>query len=153
MAFWDETMLCSLFVFFFLVFVVIIIVVSFFGQLFLALFVFFHFVVIRNDVHMHRVSLRDFHLRLTLRTAQDLPLFHFVFIHVQFGSTIRAADHGHFLRREFPRLGVTHRAAPTIQRIIYRARASQIQTHSLLRQDVSRSLPSLQNAFPSRISG
>jgi len=111
----------------FVVVIIVVVIVIFFGDVVLAVFVFFHFIVVRDDVHVHRVNLRHFHLRFTLGAAQDLSLFHFVFIHIEFCSTIRAADHGHFLRSEIPRLGVTLGAALTIQRIIYRAGPSRIQ--------------------------
>src|SRR5438552_1979978 len=104
--------------------IIIVVIVIFFGGVVLALFVFFLFIVVRDDVHVNRVRLRHFHFRLTLWAAQDLSLFYFVFIHIEFGSTIRAADHGHFLQVRFPGLGATLRAARTIQRIIYRAGAS-----------------------------
>src|ERR1700756_2827712 len=92
----------SLFVFFFVLIlnIFLIIVIVIFGHI-LFVFLFFYVIVVRNDIHMHGMSLRDFHLGLAFRAAQDLSLFHFVFIHIEFGSTIRAADHGHFLRSEF----------------------------------------------------
>src|SRR5579871_5758490 len=92
-----------LFVLFFIVLVVII--VFFFGEFVLVILFLFDIVVFRDDVQMYWMRLRHFHFGLTLRTAQDLSLFHFVFIDIEFGSTVRTADHGHFLRSEIPRQG------------------------------------------------
>src|SRR5262250_1859830 len=112
---------------------------SFLVFFFFALFILFLFVVVRNHVYVHRMSLRDFHLRLALRAAQNLSLFHFIFIHIQFGSTIRAADHGHFLRSEFPRLGARTTRPPPFS-VLYTAQG-QVKSRPLrFFQNVTRSL-------------
>jgi hypothetical protein len=55
---------------------------------------------------MHGMRLRDLELGFTLGTAQDFAFFDFVFVHIDFGGTFRAADHGSILRRN------VRRAAP-----------------------------------------
>jgi hypothetical protein len=50
-----------------------------------ALFVFLIIQVVGNDVEVYRVRLRDFELGLTLGAAQDLALFHFIFVDIDFG--------------------------------------------------------------------
>src|SRR5271168_4124220 len=47
---------------------------------------------------MHGMSLRYLELGLAFGTSQDFSLFDFVFVHVDFGGTFRAADHGSILR-------------------------------------------------------
>src|SRR6478672_1209896 len=44
------------------------------------------------------MRLRHFQFALALRAAEDLPFFHFVFVHVNFCGTLWAAEHGCFLR-------------------------------------------------------
>src|SRR5215469_2603521 len=85
--------------------------VLFFGILFLffvflffldvALFVLLVIEVIGDGIHVHGVRLRDLELRFALRAAQDFALLDFVLIHVNFGATIGAANHGTILRAEF----------------------------------------------------
>src|SRR5882757_10205708 len=147
---------CWLFlvVLFFVLFVIIIIFIFFFfGKVILALVVFFLFVVFRDDVHVHRVRLRHFHLRFTLRATQDFSLFHFVFIHIEFGSTIRAADHGHFLRSEIPRVGRLAPSRPHHSAYYIPCRGQSNPAPDLLLPSVARSSLSLNNAFSSRIPG
>jgi ABC-type cobalamin transport system permease subunit len=86
--------------FVFLVFVIII-----FGQVavfaYLAILLAFLIVIIsifRDDIEVHRMGLRNFQFRFALGATQDLALFDFVFVHVDFGGTLRAADHGSILR-------------------------------------------------------
>jgi hypothetical protein len=88
----------SLLVFFFLFSVVI------FGKVtVLAGFIFFFFVLVvqifGDDVQVNGMDLRDFELGFTLGATEDFALFHFVFVDVDFGGTIGAADHGYILRR------------------------------------------------------
>src|SRR5260370_1014881 len=86
----------------FFVFLVIIIVdqVAIFSWLvFFVFFVFFVFVVffirvIGDESQVDAVRLRDLELGFALRTAQDLALFDFVFVDIDFGGTSRATDHG-----------------------------------------------------------
>src|SRR5262249_38678961 len=49
--------------------------------------------ILRNDIEVDGMGLRNFELRLALGTAQNLALFHFVFVHVDFGGTFGTADH------------------------------------------------------------
>src|SRR5882757_6886476 len=143
-----------LIVLFLVLFVVIIIFIFFFfGKVILALFVFFLFVVFRDDVHVYRVRLRHFHLRFTLRATQDFSLFHFVFIHIEFGSTIRAADHGHFLRSEIPRVGRPAPSRPHHSAYYIPCRGKSNPAPDLVSPSVARSSLSFNNAIPSRIPG
>src|SRR5205823_3270930 len=143
-----------LFVLFLVLFVVIIIFIFFvFGKVILALFVFFLFVVFRDDVHVHWVRLRHFHLRFTLRATQDFSLFHFVFIHIEFGSTIWAADHGHFLRSEIPRIGRHAPSRPHHSAYYIPCRGKSNPPPDLVLPSVARSSLSFNNAIPSRIPG
>src|SRR6267154_6316023 len=148
---------CWLFlvVLFFVLFVIVIIffIFFFFGKVILALVVFFLFVVFRDDVHVYRVRLRHFHLRFTLRATQDFSLFHFVFIHIEFGSTIRAADHGHFLRSEIPRVGRQTPSRPHHSAYYIPCRGKSNPAPDLLLPTVARSSLTFNNAFFSRISG
>ena len=45
------------------------------------------------------MDLRHFQFGFTLWATQDLPLFHFVFIDIDLGRTLGAADHGSILRK------------------------------------------------------
>src|SRR6267143_907333 len=48
---------------------------------------------------MDGMRLRNFHLGFALGTTQDLAFLDFAFIHIDFGGTFRATDHGSILRR------------------------------------------------------
>jgi len=69
------------------------------GRLLFLVFLFVFFLVflfvqiLRNDIEVDGMGLRNFELRLALGTAQNLALFHFVFVHVDFGGTFGTADH------------------------------------------------------------
>ena len=52
-------------------------------------FVFLVVQVIRYDVQMDGMRLRDFELGFALGTTQDLAFLDFVFIHIDFGGTFR----------------------------------------------------------------
>jgi hypothetical protein len=74
---------------------------------FLLLFLFFLVIkVVRDEVQMDGMGLRDFEFGLALGTAQDFAFLDFVFVNVNFGGTFRAADHGSILRSN------VRRAAP-----------------------------------------
>jgi hypothetical protein len=111
----------SLLVFFFVLFLVVIV----FGEIAilagLALLVFFVLVVgvLRDDVEVNGMGLRDFELGLAFWATEDLALFDFVFVDVDLGGTIGAADHGYILRRDC-RKGGAAKVADTPSRIIYR---------------------------------
>jgi len=99
-------------------------------------FILFLFVeVVRDGVQMDRMRLRDFQFRFTLWAAQDFALLDFVLIHVNFGATIGAANHGTILRRNIRGAESRRIATATDHRIIYRERGSQSQpvTKELLR--------------------
>jgi hypothetical protein len=68
----------------------------------LALILFFFVVVVKilgDDVEVNRMGLRDFEFRFALGATEDLAFFHFVFVDVDFGGTLGAANHGFILRR------------------------------------------------------
>src|SRR5437667_11271427 len=136
-----------------LVVIILVVIVIFFGNVVLGFFVFFHFIVVRDDVHVNGVRLRHFHFRLTLWAAQDLSLFCFVFIHIEFSSTIRAADHGHFLRSEIPRVGRQTPSRPHHSAYYIPCRGTSNPAPDLLLPTVVRSSLTFNNAFSSRISG
>ena len=66
-------------------------------------FVFFLFNVVGNGIQRHRMRLRNFQLALALRAAQNLSLFHFVFVHINFCGTFRTTEHVSILRLDFHR--------------------------------------------------
>src|SRR5208282_4777004 len=59
---------------------------------------FFFVKVVGDGIQRDRVDLRYLELALTLRAAQDLSLFHFVFVHINFCATFWAAEHVSILR-------------------------------------------------------
>jgi hypothetical protein len=92
----------SLLLFFFFLFLVevVLFVVLLLGFFFLALLVFFLIEIVGDGVQMYGMGLRDFQFGFTFRAAQNLTLLHFVFVDVNFGATIGAANHGTILRTE-----------------------------------------------------
>src|SRR5439155_20201814 len=87
---------------FFFLFVFLVCVVLFLVFLLLLALVFFFLfiflVVVGNRVQMDGMRLGDFQFRFTLWAAQDFALLYFVLIHINFGATIGAANHGTTLR-------------------------------------------------------
>jgi hypothetical protein len=90
---------------FLVLFVVIVLFEVFLFVFFLDFVVFFLFVffvivieVVGNGIDMDGMRLRDFQFGFTFRAAQDFALLDFVLIHVNFGATIGAANHGTILR-------------------------------------------------------
>src|SRR5579885_3460967 len=65
---------------------------------FLFVLVFFFVQVVGNQVQVDGMGLRHFKLRFAFGAAQNLALFHFVFIDVDFGGTFGTANHGDDLR-------------------------------------------------------
>jgi hypothetical protein len=114
----------SLLVFFlFFVFLVIlgeIAVRACFTLFFFFLFVFVIVQILGDDVEVNGMGLRDFELGFTFRATKDLALFHFVFVNIDFGGTLGAADHGSILRRVVGKVGAAKNASTTGERIIYR---------------------------------
>src|ERR1700704_5183974 len=92
---------CQLLLVLFFLFFVIIVVneVSVFGDFALFFLVVFFVQIIGDKVHVHGVRLRNLEFGLALGTTQDLAFFDFVFIHIDFGGTFWATDHGAILRR------------------------------------------------------
>jgi hypothetical protein len=105
-----------------LVFFLDVVVIVFFVVLFLDIVVIFLFLifleVVGDRVQVNGMSLCDFHFRFAFWAAQDFALLDFVFIHVNFGATIGAANHGTILRTEFHGAELRKIAAATDRRII-----------------------------------
>src|SRR5580693_5045471 len=89
-------LLLVLFFVFFVFFILFEEVAVFRGFFFLV--VIFFIEVIGDEVEMHGMRLRNLELGFALGAAQDFAFFDFVFVHVNFGGTFRAADHGSILR-------------------------------------------------------
>jgi hypothetical protein len=113
-------LLLLVFLFVFLFIVIFFDKVAVLGGFTFALFVFLFIIqIIGNDVEVYRVRLGDFELGLALGAAQNLALFHFVFVNIDFGRAFRATNHGSILRK------FVHLAEPlphglAMKRIIYR---------------------------------
>ena len=69
---------------------------------------------------MDGMRLRNFELGLALGTAENLALFDFVFIDIDFGGTFRAADHGSILRKDLHAVDAAYPATSTV-RVLYTA--------------------------------
>src|SRR5208337_2581940 len=66
-------------------------------DVFLILLVFF-VKIVGDGIQHYWVGLRYLEFALALRAAQDLSLFHFVFVHINFCATFWAAEHVAILR-------------------------------------------------------
>jgi hypothetical protein len=92
----------GLFLVLFLVFlelVVLFIVILFDVVLILFFFVFLVIEVVGNRIEMDGMRLGNFQFGFTLWAAQDFALLDFVLVHIYFGATIGAANHGTILRK------------------------------------------------------
>jgi hypothetical protein len=58
------------------------------------------------------MRLRDLELGFAFGTAENLALFDFVFIDIDFGGTFGAADHGSILRKGLDAVGDTTPRSP-----------------------------------------
>jgi hypothetical protein len=89
-----------LLVFFFIVLVIIVIVeeIAVFAGLGVGLILLIVFIV-GDEVEMDWMRLRNFEFRFALRATQNLALFDLVFIDIDFGGTLGAADHESILRK------------------------------------------------------
>jgi hypothetical protein len=104
----------------FLFFLVVLRKVTVFASLaFLVLFIFL-VEVVGNQIQVDGVRLRDFQLGLTLGTAKNLAFFHFVLVNINFGGTLRAADHDFILRGKV-RWGAAPGRAATTKALLYTA--------------------------------
>jgi len=94
----------------------------------LVFFVVFFVDVIGNGVQGHGMRLRNFQFAFALGAAQDFSLFHFVFVHIDFSGTFRAAEHVSILRFGFQpaQLAIP---GPTNRRIIYPAKEASVEAH------------------------
>jgi hypothetical protein len=109
------------------VFIKLVVVLAVF--LVVLVFVIFFVYVIGNGVQRHGMRLRNFQFALALRAAQDFSLFHFVFVHIDFSGTFRAAEHVSILRFDFQPVQLEI-SGPTNRRIIYPAREPSVEAHS-----------------------
>src|SRR5580700_232966 len=117
---WAARSRLLLFLFFFLfLFLIVFEEVAVFRGFIVIIIVFF-IEVVGDEVQMHGMRLRDLELGFALRTTQDFTLFDFVFIHIDFGGTFRAADHGSILRRNVRRAG-PHRLRRRHHGVLYTA--------------------------------
>jgi hypothetical protein len=117
---------------FFLFLVIFLDEVAILASLFLIFLVVLFIQIIRDEIQMDGMGLRDFELGFTLGTAQDLAFFHFVFIHIDFCGTFRATDHGTILRTVVQKVRATRTVTATVQRIIYRVVRSQLPAGATL---------------------
>src|SRR5882757_1021590 len=58
--------------------------------------------VVGDGVEVDGMRLGNFQFRFTLWAAQNFALLYFVLVHIYFGSTIGAANHGTILRKNIP---------------------------------------------------
>jgi len=87
---------CLLLLVFFFVFLVIIVVnevAVLSGLVFFFLVVLF-VQIIGDEIQVDRMRLRNLEFRFAFRTTQDLALFDFIFVDIDFGGTFRATNHG-----------------------------------------------------------
>jgi hypothetical protein len=91
--------------FFFVVFLIFVRDIAVLRGFFFVVIIFFIIEVVRDEVQMHGMRLRDLKLGFALGAAQDFAFFDFVFVHVDFGGTLRATDHGSILRSNVRRAG------------------------------------------------
>jgi hypothetical protein len=98
---------CPLLLVFFLVFLVIIVVnkIAIFAGLVFFVFVVLFVRIIGDEVQVDGMGLRNLEFGFALGTTQDLALFDFVFVDINFGGTFRATDHGSTLRTMFAKWG------------------------------------------------
>src|SRR5271170_2536401 len=85
--------LVILFVFLILVFVAILVKILVVFLLYLHILVVFFLKFVGDRVQSHRMRLRHFQLGFALGAAQDLSLFHLVFVHIYFRGTLWTAQH------------------------------------------------------------
>jgi hypothetical protein len=91
--------------FFFVVFLIFVREIAVLRGFFFVVIFFFIIEVVRDEVQMHGMRLGDLKLGFALGAAQDFAFFDFVFVHVDFGGTLRATDHGSILRSNVRKAG------------------------------------------------
>jgi hypothetical protein len=98
---------CPLLLVFFLVFLVIIVVneIAIFAGLVFFVFVVLLVRIIGDEVQVDGMRLRNLEFGFALGTTQDLALFDFVFVDIDFGGTFWATNHGSTLRTVFAEWG------------------------------------------------
>src|SRR6266568_4038808 len=87
---------------------------------FLVIFIVLFIHVIGDEIQVDGMRLRDLKFGFALRTAQDLALFDFVFVDIDFGGTFRATDHGSTLRTVVCIVGVRG-PCPPLCSVLYTA--------------------------------
>jgi len=117
-------------VFFFVVFLGFVLILFFFVVLFIE--------VVGNRIEMDGMRLGNFQFGFTLWAAQDFALLDFVLVHIYFGATIGAANHGTILRKNIRGAEPWRIATATDHRIIYRECGSQSIDEGKLRQRTER---------------
>jgi 8-oxo-dGTP diphosphatase len=73
----------------------------------------FFFVVVGDDIQMHRMDLHNFELSFAFRAIQNLALFHFILIEIDLDGAFRATHHS---RTSWPSMALSRK------RIIFRGR-------------------------------
>jgi hypothetical protein len=101
------------------VFLVFFLLLDFVVFFLFVLFVLFVVEVVGNGIYVDGMRLRDFQFGFTFGAAQDFALLYFVLIHVNFGATIGAANHGTILRTKFRGAEPEGRDRPTV--VLYTA--------------------------------
>jgi hypothetical protein len=114
----------ALFLVFFLVFLVVDKIAIFAGLVFFFVVVVLFVRVIGDEVQVDGVRLGNLEFGFALGTTQDLTLFDFVFIDIDFGGTFRTTDHGSTLRTVFAMWGYEKRAHHRAAYYIPRGRKS-----------------------------
>jgi hypothetical protein len=108
--------LIFLFGFVFFIFLVVI----FLDLLFTLVLVIIIVQVVGDRVQMDGMRLGYFQFNFTLWAAQDFALLNFILIHIYFGATIGAANHGSILRTNIRGAEPGRITTATDRRIIYR---------------------------------
>jgi hypothetical protein len=113
--------------FFLFVFFLFLREVAIFRGFFFLIFLIVVFVV-GDEVEVHGMRLRNLELGFAFWAAQDFAFFDFVFVHIDFGGTLRAADHGSILRRIVRSAAPTDGAAATMAYYIPRRAKSTLMS-------------------------
>ena len=131
--------------FVFFLFIIIVDEVAIFSRLAFFFLIVLLVRIIRDEVEMDRMRLRDLEFRLAFGTTQDFAFFDFVFVHIDFGGTFRATDHGTILRRVVRKVAAPGTSPPpcsvlytAIYEVNSRARCGCFERHRALS---SRTLP------------
>jgi hypothetical protein len=119
----ESGLLFVLFLFFLFRFVFVFFLFVIFLDVVLVLFFLFLFIIVQvvgDRVQMDGMRLGYFQFDFTFWAAQDFALLNFILIHIYFGATIGAANHGSILRTNIRGAEPGRIATATDRRIIYR---------------------------------